>query len=280
MKDPSAAPAAPGTLGELYALGQALEDALGRLLDHASVHYYDINAGQSDVFVVGANPNRWGELDGAGQHALGLGRTAADAWAEHIEHAIRTGAEERLRSFEKYKSSIDQVLRRSGAGMWAEGAPAGTIEEIRQKVGVTIQKTGKLVADLPTANGTGGRLFVPDTNALIHEPAIETWQLPQGPCSLVFVPQVVRELDAKKMDARIGEKASAVIRRLKEYGRRGDTFVGVPLVGGTTVREVAHDASVDESLAWLRASHADDQLLASVLALKWADLRCDVGPTP
>ena len=117
---------------------------------------------------------------------------------------------------------------------------------------------------------------MPDTNALIHKPELESWQLGPGRWTLVFLPQVVRELDQKKMDSRIGAKAEAVIGRLKEYGRRGDTFDGVRLAGEVWVREVAIDADMSETVRWLRAGHADDELLASALELRWCDLRADL----
>jgi hypothetical protein len=78
------------------------------------------------------------------------------------------------------------------------------------------------------------------------------------------------------MDSRIGAKAEAVIGRLKEYGRRGDTFDGVRLAGEVWVREVAIDADMSETVRWLRAGHADDELLASALELRWCDLRADL----
>jgi hypothetical protein len=233
-----------GTLGELFVLCQDVGEAVGRLLDHTTVSYHDINAGYSSVFVLGDNPHRWGELDGKGQHALGQARALADTWGEHVARAIAVGAPERLDSFEEQQNTVDQVLRRNATTWWTQGAPARSIPEIRESVERTLAETRSLLGKLPTANGPGGRLFVPDTNALIYEPAIEKWQLPPGRSTLVFVPQVIRELDEKKMNHRIGDKASAVINRLKEYGRRGDTFQGVRVVGDVWAREVAQDADV------------------------------------
>lgn len=271
--DPDQRP--PGTLGELIELGRQTEAAIGRLLDHTDISYFDINAGDPHVVILGDNPNRWSELDGAGQRALGEAREIADVWGQHVTRAVEVGARERLDAFEGLETDIDQVLRRENTMLWTQGAPASSIQEVRDQVAKTIAEAETLLRELPSANGAGGRLLVPDTNALIYAPAVENWRLP-ATGTLVFVPQVVRELDEKKMHPRIGQKATSVINRLKEYGRRGDTFRGVPLREGLTVREVAVDADVSASLDWLRAEHADDQLLASVLQLKWVDLRSDV----
>jgi len=43
------------------------------------------------------------------------------------------------------------------------------------------------------------------------------------------------------------------------------------------MREVAVDPDMNDTLTWLQASHADDQLLASVLELRWEDLNAVVA---
>lgn len=96
--------------------------------------------------------------------------------------------------------------------------------------------------------------------------------LRRGEWTVVLVPQVLRELDSLKMRPGVGEKAAGVIRRIKEYARRGDTFSGVPLAPRLRLREVAVDADMTTTLSWLRAQHGDDELLASVLELRWTDL--------
>lgn len=58
----------------------------------------------------------------------------------------------------------------------------------------------------------------------------------------------------------------------QEYARRGDTFSGVPLAPRLRLREVAVDADMTATLSWLRAQHGDDELLASVLELRWTDM--------
>jgi predicted ribonuclease YlaK len=115
---------------------------------------------------------------------------------------------------------------------------------------------------------------VPDTNALLYKPELESWKPPGGAWTIVLVPQVLRELDALKMRRDVGPKAESVIRRIKEYARRGDSFVSVPIARrrNLQMREVAIDPDMTDSLPWLKANHADDQLLASVLELRCEDL--------
>jgi PIN domain-containing protein len=265
-----------GTLGELFTLASELEAALNALLDHSSIRYSDINSGSSDVFVVGWNPHRWNALAGPGQYALGEARRLAEMWKEHAGKAIDVGAPERAREFEQRGASVGRVLRISDGA--SDGAPASTIDGVRGAVSRALSQQRELLADLPTAHGTGGRLFVPDTNSLIYQPAIEGWRLAgEDPCIVVLVPQVIRELDELKLrEGSVGDAATTMINKLKEYGRRGETLTGVPLKGKTQLREVAIDADMANTLSWLKAGHEDDELLASVLELKWRDLSADV----
>jgi hypothetical protein len=264
-----------GTLAELYALADELQLALNALLDRSAIEYNDINRGSSGVFVMGWNPYRWQELDGPGQRELGRARDLTASWRELAGKAIEASAAERAKGFERQGTTIDRVLRFSDGS--SDGAPASTIDGVRAKVAEALAKQKGVLADLPSAHGDGGRLLVPDTNALLYQPAIERWEPENGPWTAVIVPQVVRELDQLKMGERpVAEAAATFIRQLKEYGGRGDTFSGVPLARGNQLREVAVDADMTNTLSWLRADHADDRLLASVLELKWRDLTADV----
>lgn len=262
-----------GTLAELFQLAQEVEASIGAVLDHSEIAYRDINAGSSGVFFVGWNPHRWTDLDGAGQAALGSARKVVDAWRGLSQAAITASATERSKEFEKSTRVFDRVLVRSDGGQ--DGAPASTVAGVRDKISAALTKQLKMISDLPTAHGPGGSFLAPDTNAVLARPDLEQWNV-GGRQTLVFVPQVIRELDAMKMHDRVGERATAVIGRLKEYGRRGDTFEGVKLAGDLWVREVPIEADMTATLPWLRGGHGDDELLASVLELKWLDLRADV----
>lgn len=164
---------------------------------------------------------------------------------------------------------LDRVVQQPSGSL---GAPGSTIEAIRTRVDEALAEQLDVLKDLPSAQDEGEKLLVPDTNALLYKPAIENWQLGGEAWTIVLVPQVVRELDAKKLHPRLRDKAESVIRRLKEYGRRGDTFEGVPVAGQLRLREVAVDADMDAAPSWLRAGHGDDELLASAFELRWQDM--------
>lgn len=251
-----------------------VQQAFARVLEHTQLRYEDINARSGGVFYVGWSPHRWGPPKEGAQRYFGEARQAWQSLHELVAQAVRRSAPERLSRLESTDKLLRSIVEQDDS--W-HGTPGKTLEQIGERVDRTLQEVSQLLAELPSAHGDGGRLLVPDTNALLYKPDLESWRPPEGVWTVVLVPQVLRELDALKMRRDVGEKATGVIRRVKEYARRGDTFGGVPIAGSLRLREVAIDPDITDTLPWLRAGHGDDELLASVLELRCEDLNAVVA---
>jgi predicted ribonuclease YlaK len=116
--------------------------------------------------------------------------------------------------------------------------------------------------------------FVPDTNALIYNPALDEWDFPREDGTvfeLILTPTVLSELDTLKEgrpDATRTEKAQRVIRQIKEYGNRGDLLKGVVLrKDRSIVSSIAVEPDMKRTLSWLVADVNDDRFLASMLEI-------------
>ncbi|MBX3393169.1 MAG: hypothetical protein KF787_11030 [Phycisphaeraceae bacterium] len=128
----------------------------------------------------------------------------------------------------------------------------------------------------------GEWLVVPDTNALIAAPNVEGWGFEGADrFTLVLTPTVLKELDGLKVGGRnedLRNKIKSITNRLKEYLRRGDAAVGVPIVRDRIMlRSVATEPRVEQSLPWLDSSNADDRFLASVIEIMRQHVRSRVG---
>jgi len=77
----------------------------------------------------------------------------------------------------------------------------------------------------------GEAILVPDTNALLYNPDLESWAFPDSAkFTIVLLPTVLSELDSLKMNHRnedVREKAKKLIRKIKDYRRRGSLASGV-----------------------------------------------------
>ncbi|MDI6809464.1 MAG: PIN domain-containing protein [Candidatus Eisenbacteria bacterium] len=115
-------------------------------------------------------------------------------------------------------------------------------------------------------------LAIPDTNALLSNPDIELWRFDDvGRFEIVLTPSVLSELDAHKVNHRnkeVRSKALKLIRKIKEYRRRGSLHNGVPIVTNlVTLRSVAAEPNMSQTLSWLDATNADDRFLATSLEI-------------
>lgn len=132
----------------------------------------------------------------------------------------------------------------------------------------------RILAALGDYAGAAGNdvLLLPDTNALLGRPDIEQWRLDGvNHFTLVLTPVVLSELDTHKVNHRnedVRRKSAKIIRKLKEYRRRGSLLDGVSVVAGAiTLRSVAAEPNADHSLPWLDFDCADDRFLASSLEM-------------
>jgi hypothetical protein len=76
----------------------------------------------------------------------------------------------------------------------------------------------------------GEAVFVPDTNAIVWNPNLESWSFKDvKKFSIILTSTVLSELDDLKMKHRsdsVRETAESAIRRFKEYARRGNIHGG------------------------------------------------------
>ncbi|MBK9279187.1 MAG: hypothetical protein IPM93_13580 [Candidatus Obscuribacter sp.] len=113
-------------------------------------------------------------------------------------------------------------------------------------------------------------LAVVDTNALLANPDIENWKF-SGATHFTFVltPAILSELDAHKINHRnpdVREKSDKLVRKIKDYRRRGPLFDGVTVVQNQiSLRAIPTEPDMSKSLTWLDPTNSDDRFLASTL---------------
>jgi len=139
--------------------------------------------------------------------------------------------------------------------------------------------TDQVITMLEGYHGTSSSAVqaIPDTSALLASPDIEHWQFKDADhFTIVLTPTVLSELDRHKINYRnqdVRDKALGLIRRIKEYRRRGDVHAGVPVVKGrVSLRFLASEPNMAESLSWFDATNADDRILATALEVIRGDL--------
>jgi predicted ribonuclease YlaK len=121
----------------------------------------------------------------------------------------------------------------------------------------------------------GEAIYVPDTNALLHNPNLESWAFSEtSKFTVILLTTVLSELDLLKVSHRneeIRKKAETFIRILKEYRRRGKLTTGVTIVKDKIkIQAIALEPNMKVSLPWLDPGNNDDRILAGVI-----EVMCD-----
>jgi rRNA-processing protein FCF1 len=209
---------------------------------------------------------RWLELEPEHRVLLGRAQRSLGAWLEAVGVTLAIAGPEHLERFRKEAETLRRFTDRSDS---SAGPPAGDPSSAGYAAHAALDKHLDLLDALPAAHEHEELIVVPDTNALLADAAIEDWSLGDEHCGVVIVAEVQAELDAKKRSTneRIAERAASLIRRFREYGRRGDTLEGVSLVGRRQFRELPVQPDMSKAPGWLDAGHADDRILAAALEL-------------
>jgi hypothetical protein len=263
-------PASGLEIVERYA--RSTQAAVQELLGCSAVRHDDINADNRSVFVIGWNRWQWIPLPDGAQPLVGAARRCHDELCHFARLAFAAGAPDRLSDVDQLSTWLLRHIEQPN-GSYPNGAPGKSIDSIVAKVEPRIDAFLSEVARLPNAHGSDERLLVADTSALLDRPDLQDWKLDRGAWTVVIVPQVLSELDERKRDSRTAEAAGKVIRQLDSFDGRGDTFVGVPLAGRLSIREVPTNPDMSRTLPWLRADTPDDIIVAAAIELALSDLR-------
>lgn len=232
----------------------------------------DLNRFDSGVFLVGAS-HVFPELDSErrrirSQIGADLGHFLAVVCA--LLHSQPKAIQQSLSEAKKTLNSVADQSRVSFR----------STDEARAGVRQSMDDVLALIADLHD-DSEGLILLIPDTNALVTSPSLDSWRYEDVDAfQIVLVPSVLAELDELKINHRnpdVRDKANALIRQVKELRRRGRLTDGVTVVRDRiTLRALAVEPNLDASLPWLDPTNDDDRILASCVEVMRAHPRAAV----
>lgn len=266
----------PSGLDRCDELLDELRVALDGLLKVSHVEFYDPSS-HSGLLVVGWNKWQWGQLPDEAAPKVGRAREAFARLTDFISTLART-APDRARELEGIDAFFERVIEQPN-GSYPNGAPESTIEKVGALVEKELTEYGEVIRRLPAAHGTAQQLLVAGTSALLDRPDLGSWKLDGKAWTIILLPQVLSELDERKRDARTRDAAQKVINQIEDFDRRGDTFIGVPLSGKLSIREVPFSPDMSKTLPWLRPDVPDDAIIAGALELVAQDLTARVALT-
>jgi len=206
---------------------------------------------------------RWSDLDLEGRRIQSRVLEDYSRFFETMTVLLREQPADARRALEEADKTIRKILEQSAL------SSIDTTDEARTKAIKAVDTQVALLERLYDV-GDGADVFLPDTNALLYNPDLEHWELPNSDrFELLLGPSILVELDELKVNHRnpdVREKAEGLISRIKGYRGRGQLTAGVPLRNPlSTLRALAAEPRVVESLGWLDPGNRDDRFIATAI---------------
>jgi hypothetical protein len=184
---------------------------------------------------------------------------------EIIEVLLSESPKEHLMNVNHEKKVIlDSILQNERTG-------SKTIYEVIEKCTKSINRMCSTITNLFPSRHYEPILVV-DTNALYTNTELENWNFENfEKFEIVITPSVLKDLDKHKIEHKnegVRTKALKLIKKIKEYRRRGKLTEGVPIVKGKiNIRTIAKEPNFDKTLKWLDYKNEDDRLIAEFLEI-------------
>lgn len=184
---------------------------------------------------------------------------------EIIEILLSESSKEHVNNFNKEKKIIlESILQNSLT--WSK-----TICEVIENCTKSINKICSIVINIYSSKNDEPILVV-DTNSLYINTELEKWSFETfEKFEIVITPSVLKDLDKHKIEHRnenVRAKALKLIKKIKEYRRRGKLSEGVPIVKEKiNLRTIAIEPNFEKTLKWLDSKNEDDRLIAEFLEI-------------
>jgi PIN domain len=232
------------------------------LLQHSALGERELPG--AGIHVVGPN-HSWATLDDRGRALQAKLLKEQSRFASLVNVLLRLAPEHSREDAAEASDVVRSMIEQSDV-TWTSSTEEA-LDEALTALSIQVAAVKALYDPTP-----GQPVFVPDANAVVWNPDLEQWTF-EGAArfSIVLTSTLLGELDDLKMPYRgesVRETAEGVIRRIKEYGRRGDIHAGVTLRRDrSTVRMTAAEPDFKNTLPWLDPTIKDDRLLAACLEI-------------
>jgi rRNA maturation endonuclease Nob1 len=251
------------TLEGLEAQRASLEPSLREFLLECS-GLEERNMSGPTVAVIGPD-HRWTTLDARGRALQAKLLREHSRFSALVQTLLRLSPERSRENAVDAAKTVHSIIDQSEATFTSTTEKA--LDEALKGLDEQLDEVKALYDPTP-----GEPVFVVDTSALIWNPDLEEWTFEDAlRFSIVLTSTLLGELDELKMrdrDELVREKAEGAIRRIKEYGRRGDIHAGVTLRRDrSTVRMTAVEPDFENTLPWIDPTIKDDRLLAACLEI-------------
>ena len=256
----------PSTVSRLRSDLNSLTQRLGDLVQELPIKWLDRSG--SGVVII-APEYYWGEPSAEQLNAQLAIKRDYDEWFEVFRSVFANatdGLDRRIRE-------ADQRLR-----MWIEMRSNWSLQADPESNKESLRDDAEqfmVILSIIEASGPMPLVLIPDTNAIVGYPDPTHYRTLADDGSFIFLllPTVLAELDELKNTHRnpdFRDKVNRVITRIKGWRNQGNLRRGVTVDSTITVRAVAIEPDMQNTLTWLDKENRDDRIIASVLEVQSA----------
>jgi len=244
--------------------GKICQDAVHLLSDFSGIHERDYSV--AGITFISANGKfSWNELPSDGKRLQVRLLPEIDRFSELLQVLGKNLPGAAQRKIEQNLNAMRRAVEQNTNTFWRTPNEAC----------VGFEKYASQVDSILTeyfGSSPSRVIAIPDTNALLTHPDIESWKFEDiRYFTVILAPTILSELDGMKIHHRnpdVREKASTLIRKFKEYRRRGSLLEGVTVVKDRiSLRAIAQEPEMSQTLSWFDPSNADDRFLATGLEI-------------
>ena len=254
----------PSLVERLQSSLEALTDRIADLIRELPIKRID---GHSSSVVFVSSDYYWGEASSQQLRVQLEIKRDYEEWFDIIKSVFAKSPDDLSRRIDEADSQLrDWIELKSG---WSMSYDRAANEE---KLRAHAKSFYEILAILDTT-GEAETILIPDTNAIIGEPAPTHYKSIASNETFVFLllPAVLAELDALKINHRnpdFRKKVNKVITRIKGWRHQGGLREGVTVDRTITVKAIASEPKMDNTLSWLDKNNRDDRIIASVLEVQ------------
>ena len=225
-----------------------------------------LNTYSSSVIIV-APDYYWGKASSEQLNAQLAVKRDYEEWFDIFKSVFAKATDDLNRRIDEADSRLRQWIELDSN--WSISYDRSANEE---KLRADVQLFYELLAILDT-NEEAETILIPDTNAIVSEPAPINYKslASKGIYVFLLLPTVLAELDALKINHRnpdFRNKVNKVITRIKGWRNQGSLREGVTVDRTITVKAIASEPQMENTLSWLDKSSSDDRIIASVLEVQ------------
>ncbi len=242
---------------------ETIQSELIDLTSKVSIEYQDY----SRSGIVGFPSHYWSELS-APQKSLQINlKREYKLVSELLSLFFRNGPKDLNYKFEQ----ADKVIRN-----WIEFESGWYITRNRLENEKKLKKHfGDLfeLIDILDVHNSDDIILIPDTNSLIQscDPIKYKNAVSNKEYVFLLIPTVLQELDELKIlhrNENVRDKAKKAITRIKGWRNQGSLISGVTVNKTITVKTIANEPDMNNTLSWLDKDNSDDRIVAKVIEVQ------------